>query len=62
MSSVANYVTLLPSRTRAEAHLTDLLTKQIRAELANERIVRQQRGLPEPSIDDEIAIARAIIA
>lgn len=62
MSSVANYVTLLPSRTRAEAHLTDLLTNQIRAELANERIVRQQRGLPEPSIDDEIAIARAIVA
>lgn len=57
-----NYVTLLPSRTQAEAHLSDLLTKRIRTELANERIVRQQRGIGEPSMDDEVAIARAIIA
>jgi Flp pilus assembly CpaF family ATPase len=57
-----NYVTLLPSRTQAEGHLSDLLTKRIRTELANERIVRQQRGIVEPSMDDEIAIARAIIA
>lgn len=62
MSSTTNYVTLLPSRTEAEAHLTDLLTKSIRAELANERIVRQQRGLAEPTIDDELSIARSIIA
>lgn len=62
MSSISNYVTLLPSRTQAEADLNELLTTRIRGELANERIVRQQRGLTEPSIDDEIGIARAIIA
>jgi pilus assembly protein CpaF len=62
MSMSNNYVTLLPSRTQAEAHLSDLLTKRIRTELANERIVRQQRGIGEPSMDDEVAIARAIIA
>jgi Flp pilus assembly CpaF family ATPase len=62
MSMSNNYVTLLPSRTQAEAHLSDLLTKRIRTELANERIVRQQRGIVEPSMDDEVAIARAIIA
>jgi len=62
VSNTTNYVTLLPSRTEAEAHLTDLLTKSIRAELANERIVRQQRGLAEPTIDDELSIARSIIA
>lgn len=62
MSSTSDYVTLLPSRTQAEAHLNELLTRRIRAELANERIVRQQRGLNEPSIEDEMTIARAIIA
>ena len=62
MSSITNYVTLIPSRTQAEAHLSELLTRRIRTELANERIVRQQRGFPEPSIEDEIALARSIIA
>jgi Flp pilus assembly CpaF family ATPase len=62
MSGAANYVTLLPSRTQAQTHLSELLTKRVRAELANERIVRQQRGIVEPSMEDEFAIARAIIA
>lgn len=62
MSLATNYVTLLPSRTQAEGQLAELLTRTIRAELATERLERRQRGLPEPSPADEMALARTIIA
>lgn len=62
MSNFSSYVTLLPSRNEAEAQLSTLLTKRVRSALASERMTRQQRGLSEPSIDDELLIAREIIA
>jgi len=62
MSLATNYVTLLPSRTQAESQLAELLTRMIRAELATERLERRQRGLPEPTPDDEMALARSVIA
>lgn len=62
MSNFSSYVTLLPSRNEAEAQLSALLTQRVRSALASERMTRQQRGLSEPSIDDELSIAREIIA
>lgn len=62
MSTATNYVTLLPSRTQAETQLADLLTQTIRAELANERLERRQRGLAEPSPTEEMELARVVVA
>lgn len=62
MSTTTNYVTLLPSRTQAETQLADLLTQTIRAELANERLERRQRGLAEPSPTEEMELARVVVA
>jgi Flp pilus assembly CpaF family ATPase len=62
VSNFSSYVTLLPSRNEAEAQLSALLTQRVRSALASERMTRQQRGLSEPSIDDELSIAREIIA
>lgn len=62
MSTATNYVTLLPSRTQAESQLADLLTQTIRAELANERLERRQRGLAEPSPTEEMELARVVVA
>lgn len=62
MSTATNYVTLLPSRTQAETQLTELLTQTIRAELANERLERRQRGLAEPSPTEEMELARVVVA
>ena len=57
-----NFVSLLPSRTDAAVRLTDRLTSRIRSELSSDRIRRQQVGLPEPEISDELLIARQVIA
>ena len=62
MSSTSNFVTLLPSRTQAESQLAQLLSKTIRAELASERLERRQRGLADPSPEEEMALARAVIS
>jgi Flp pilus assembly CpaF family ATPase len=61
MNTATNYVTILPSRTQAESQLADLLAQLIRTELATERLERRQRGLAEPSVDEELALARAVI-
>ena len=61
MTNTSSYVTLLPNRSKAEEQLSDLLTKRIRTELATERMLRQKRGLSEPTIDDEMSLARSII-
>lgn len=62
MNSSTNYVTLLPSRTQAENELAELLTQQIRNELSRDRLERRRRGLVEPSAEDEMMIARSVIA
>lgn len=62
MNGAATYVTLLPNRSEAETRLTGLLTRVIRDELAGERLRRRQQGVAEPSLDEEMALARAIIS
>ena len=54
-------MTLLPTRADAHAALVTELTQRVRRELAADRMERRERGQPEPSLQDEIALAREVI-
>jgi pilus assembly protein CpaF len=56
-----SHVTLLPTRADAHAALVTELTQRVRRELAADRMERRERGQPEPSLQDEIALAREVI-
>ena len=56
-----SHVTLLPTRADAHAALVAELTQRVRRELAADRLERRERGRPEPSLPDEIALAREVI-
>ena len=56
-----SHVTLLPTRADAHAALVADLTQRVRRELAADRLERRERGRPEPSLPDEIALAREVI-
>ena len=56
-----SFVSLLPSRTQAESRLAHHLTGRVRSELAAVRVSRQEKGMNEPSAEDEMKIARAVI-
>lgn len=55
------HVTLLPTRADAHAALVAELTQRVRTELAADRLERRERGRPEPSLQDEISLARQVI-
>ena len=54
-------MTLLPTRADAHAALVADLTQRVRRELAADRLERRERGRPEPSLPDEISLAREVI-
>lgn len=56
-----SHVTLLPTRADAHAALVAELTQRVRRELAADRLERRERGRPEPSLPEEIALAREVI-
>lgn len=58
---IDSYVSLLPSRSEAENKLATHLTNRVRSELSTLRMVRQECGLSEPSVDEEMKVARAVI-
>lgn len=60
-SDLHEHVTLLPTRADAHAALVTELTHRVRRELAADRLERRERGRPEPSLSEEITLAREVV-